>query len=474
VPRRPEPELPISFQPVSNGEYALPTRSPADRRAEELTRRFIDEGAARTGVTRREFLRSSAAMAATLTAIDLVHGGGYVIDPHARFDSELADQVFAPAPFVFDVQGHLLEYDLDPSTGGDWFWGRQFPQAGCRDEGDPRACFSIDHFLEEVFVRSDTTMVALSGLPILPEGSPLSNDVMEETRRIVDVLSTDERVVVNAQALPQIAPIEAVLEEMARTATEHTIRGWKTFTHFGGAWWLDDHDPALPQVGDRFLEQLASLGSPILCVHKGLSDRAPSGSPRDIGPAARTHPDVAFVVYHSGFEVATSEGPYTAETADAGVNRLITSLAEAGVGPGGNVYAEIGSTWWHLLKRPREAGHVLGKLLKAVGEDNLLWGTDSIFYGSPQPQIDAFRAFQTPAEMRELHGYPELTDEIKNKVLGRNAARLYGVDPVTSPLRFDAGELTQARSEHPLGNATWGPKTRSAIRRFRAHHEGWP
>ncbi|MGH8911286.1 MAG: hypothetical protein ACRDVD_02145 [Acidimicrobiia bacterium] len=87
------------------------------------------------------------------------------------------------------MQGHLLEYELDPSTRGQWFWGSSFPQAACADEGDPRACFSTNHFLEEMFVRSDTRMAALSGLPIMPEGSPLSPEVMEDTRRMVDSLS---------------------------------------------------------------------------------------------------------------------------------------------------------------------------------------------------------------------------------------------------------------------------------------------
>ena len=54
---------------------------------------------------------------------------------------------------------------------------------------------------------------------------------------------------------------------------------------------------------------------------------------------------------------------------------------------------------------------MLGKLLLAVGEDNVLWGTDSIWYGSPQPAIDAFRAFQIPADLRERYGYPELTPQ---------------------------------------------------------------
>ncbi|MFZ0015268.1 MAG: amidohydrolase family protein, partial [Acidimicrobiia bacterium] len=248
------------------------------------------------------------------------------------------------------------------------------------------------------------------------------------------------------------------------------------FTHFpeDTHWWLDDHDPDLAQVGDRFLEHLAKIGTPILFVHKGLADQARYGSPEDIGPAARSHPGVAFVVYHSGFEVERREGPYTRATADVGVNRLITSVRRAGIGPGENVYAELGSTWWHLLRRPDEAAHVIGKLLSTFGEDRILWGTDSIFYGSPQGQIEAFRAFRIPDEMQTRFGYPELTRGAKAKILGWNAAALYGIDPITEPVGFSRSDLELARAEHPVPTRTWGPTTVQGVRELRAHHQGWP
>ena len=191
---------------------------------------------------------------------------------------------------------------------------------------------------------------------------------------------------------------------------------------------LDDDDR-----GGAFMdrvEELARVGGPrIICAHKGLSGLVDTGSPRDIGPASLAHPDLAFVVYHSGYEIAIEEeGPFTEETADVGTNRLAATLREHGIGPGANVYAELGSTWFLASSRPREAAHVLGKMLLAVGEDNVVWGTDSIWYGPSQPLIDSFRAFQIPIEMQEEFGYPALTDEIKDKILSRNAARLYGID----------------------------------------------
>lgn len=479
-----DPGLPITFSQVSNGEYDPEPITPERLEAERLAHEWAEVGIRRTGMSRRQFLRSASALAVCLSAIDMAvasanglpAGQFYPFDPASRLDTEAARSILGPTQFVFDVQGHLLEYDLDPSTRGDWFWGRQFPQANCQDEDDPRACFATNHFLEELFVRSDTTMTALSGLPINPEGSPLSNEIMEETRQLVQALSGDERVVVNALSLPQTAPIQSVLDEMTRTVEENVISGWKTFTHFprGIHWWLDNHDPDLAQAGDLFLEHLVTIGTPVLFVHKGLSGRARYGSPVDVGPAAKKHPDVSFVVYHSGFEVDNREGPYTEGRSHIGVNRLIKSVADAGIGPGENVYAELGSTWWHLLRRPNEAAHVLGKLLVAFGEDNILWGTDSIFYGSPQGQIDAFRAFEIPVSMQEEFGYPPLTRGAKAKILGWNAASLYGIEPITEPVGFTVDELELARAEHPVPNRAWGPTSVEEVREFRAHHQGWP
>ena len=125
---------------------------------------------------------------------------------------------------------------------------------------------------------------------------------------------------------------------------------------------------------------------------------------------------------------AVEEGAHELDP-QRGVSRLVSSLAAAGVRPGANVWAELGSTWSLMLRRPLEAAHVLGKLLLAVGEDRILWGTDSVWYGPPQPLIDAFRAFTIPERLRALHGYPELTPEVKQKILGGNASALYGIAP---------------------------------------------
>ena len=70
----------------------------------------------------------------------------------------------------------------------------------------------------------------------------------------------------------------------------------------------------------------------------------------------------------------------------------------------------------------------MGKLIAYLGEDNVIWGTDSVWYGSAQPLIDAFRVFQIPDDMCEQFGYSKLTPQVRAKILGKNAARVYNLD----------------------------------------------
>ena len=142
------------------------------------------------------------------------------------------------------------------------------------------------------------------------------------------------------------------------------------------------------------------------------------------------------------------------------MDRLIQSLERAGIGKNDNVYVELGSTWHYVMSDLTQAAHVLGKLLNAVGPERLVWGTDSIWYGSPQDQIQAFRAFQFTAEFQERYGYPALTPELKRKVLGLNAAHLFHIDPAKVPCQFSRQDLEQLRQERRLTSALHGPTTR--------------
>jgi uncharacterized protein len=126
---------------------------------------------------------------------------------------------------------------------------------------------------------------------------------------------------------------------------------------------------------------------------------------------------------------------------------LLAALDRHQVPPNSNVWVDLGTVWRQLLTNPTEAAHAVGKLLMRVGTDRVLWGTDAVWYGSPQPQIAAFRSFEISAEAQERFGYPALTDELKQKVFGLNAAALFGIDPHATRCAFTSDPLTTMQGD---------------------------
>jgi hypothetical protein len=473
----PDSELPIKLNPCSNGEYLPQPLGAVEHEAIRRTRDAAATHARRLNVDRRDFLRSMGGAALMLATLSACHGesraakgrsagGHFRLPKEAPTEPGAANGTLGGNEFILDVQTHVLEYDATHQAGGSF--AQAFPQARC-GAADPLACFSIEQYLEELFLFSDTAMAVISAVPIPGEASPLSIDQMEKARRTFEAVCHDERLLLHGGAFPQLGSLDATLEGMHALEAAHRIGAWKVYTHIPGRWWLDDHEAGVPQVGNAFLDAVANSRSKICCVHKGFGNlfgasAVEYASPVDVGPAARAHPSVTFVVYHSGYEPEQTEGPYTDATANQGVNRLITSLRGSGIGPGGNVYAELGSTWRNVMRDPTQAAHVLGKLLKELGSDNVVWGTDSIWYGAPQDQIQAFRAFEITPEYQELFGYPALTTTVKRKILGLNAAQIYGVKPVKPSCTFTPSDIQRAREALPASNRTHGPANAAELR----------
>ncbi len=453
----------------------------------EAVRRALadaDRNARRLGMSRRRFLASTCGAATTLLALAACSdearraggtsttgaGGTFTVPPDATTESTVADSAVGGSEAIIDVQTHLLEFDPDNPPSGNAF-GAGFPQANCGDD-EWWQCFSIEHWMDDVFLRSDTTMAVISAIPVVGGYDPLTIDIMDKARRAADILCEDGRVLIQGHAVPNVGDPGAGLDAMSAMAASYPVAAWKVYTHAGPGFLLDDS--AGIGVGEAFLARVEETGVRIVSVHKGFSGGSRFASPVDVGPAATAHPGLAFVVYHSGYEPGGSEGPY--DPRGGGVDRLVRTVTDIGVAPGANVYAELGSTWRSVMTDPDQAAHVLGKLLVAVGPDNILWGTDSIWYGSPQDQIQAFRAFEITPEFQERFGYPALTGEVKAKIFGGNAARLYGVDPAAAPCRFDRSELQTVREELAEAgrpDVALGPVTRREVAATFAREHPW-
>lgn len=205
-------------------------------------------------------------------------------------------------------------------------------------------------------------------------------------------------------------------------------------------WRHDDEDVAYPTF-ELILKNYERLkkskpGFNNICVHKGLAPGPPDplrGHPGDLPKAARDWPKLNFISYHSciqpNFFLADTLQDIKAEKLRGGVPNIswTTEYAQL-VKDFPNCYAEIGTTWASsVVTFPTVAAHIMGQLMKFMGEDRILFGSDSVWYGSPQWQIEALWRFQIPEPLREKYGYPALTEAAKRKILGLNSAKLYGI-----------------------------------------------
>jgi len=149
--------------------------------------------------------------------------------------------------------------------------------------------------------------------------------------------------------------------------------------------------------------------------------------------AARDWPGLNFITYHAciqpSFFYTDTLASIRAGRMRGGVPDIAWTTEYAQLAQDlSNCYAEIGTTWASsVVTFPTVAAHIMGQLLKFMGEDRIVFGSDSVWYGSPQWQIEAFWRFQIPESLRQRFGYPELTERAKRKILGLNSARLYGI-----------------------------------------------
>src|SRR5262249_14484818 len=124
-----------------------------------------------------------------------------------------------------------------------------------------------------------------------------------------------------------------------------------------------------------------------------------------------------------------------------------------------NVYAELGTSFASsAVTHPRHCAAMLGILLKGMGAERVLWGTDSVWYGSPQWQIEAFRRIEVPGDLQAKHGFAALgpaDGPVKRAILGRNAARLYGLDRATAfaPEALAGDGIATVRREYEAAGA---------------------
>jgi hypothetical protein len=342
--------------------------------------------------------------------------------------------------FIFDIQTHFVSNRTNIGIYSSFF--SALPNATC-GLTPVQACFEKNEYLKQIFLNSDTTVAVLSALASTDDVNPITNTEIAQARDTINMMAHSQRLVNHCMVLPNYN-MSQQLAGMQNIKEMFGVGAWKVYTPWGPngtGYYLDDAATGIPMI-----QKGLDLGVNLFCAHKGVPlpgfDTVHT-NPRDIGVVAKMFPTAVFIVYHSAFQHGGTapEGPYVMGDM-TGVNSLITSMLTNGIGPGQNVYAELGTTWYSIMNDTTQSAHVLGKLLKYFGEDNVVWGTDSVWYGPPQPQIDAFTKFQISTQFQQQYGYPALTDAIKRKIFGLNAAKVYKIDPTAMRCAIQANQVT--------------------------------
>jgi predicted TIM-barrel fold metal-dependent hydrolase len=460
---------PVPARIASNEEFVPPPQSAEQRAYLDRLADLSERAAKRQGRSRREFLRSGSGMAAALFALNQVFGDCYDVDAVEVEDPRAFEERWPKDQFIFDVQTHHVDvarkwYDDTPTGRGIKAFFLML-RPGAKSMEHAAELLNRAHYVKEVFGDSDTVMAVISGVPSRDwDKNPLPPDQMVATRKFVNDLAGSRRVLSHGLLRPNLGAKE--LDELERQVKDLKIDAWKMYTgaEIGEkAWRMDDEKVAYP-----FWERTRALGVKNLCVHKGL----PLGAfneeacrPLDLEKAAQDWPDLNFIVYHSGFRGSGWLGQGTGikvvdpQSKDPQeipwISDILRTLKRNPAIK--NIYFELGSTFNILSSyAPRTCMHMLGQMVQVAGADHILWGTDSIWNGSPQGQIERLRRFKIAEDLIEKHGYPPLTDSVKDQIFGRNAARLFGIDVEAQRKAIKADKLSALRE-----GRRYDPQTRS-------------
>ncbi len=435
---------PMPTHIVSNEEFIPPAQTPAQTRVERLIDETGELAGRRLGLSRRDFLKTTGGMAAALLAMNSVFGRFFDVLDVELVEAAAFDERNGVPFFIFDVQTHYVSAGYDPTDAEASRKGavtkqgllglrRRAREAGMNPKlaGDRGTLVDLswENFVKEVFLDSETSLGLISTPPgPYPLEAVVPPKEMTHIRDEINRVTGSQRMLAHGLVTPQLG--RADLDFMDLQAGKLKVDAWKCYTGsppkgFDHGWWMDDEKVAYPM-----LEKARALGVPRVCVHKGLplGPVADYNHPRDLIKAAKDFPDINFLVYHSGFLrsgsveetfARTGQIPWTSEFC-----RM--KLAETGIK---NIYMELGSTFGQLVTTsPEICAHLLGEIIRSFGADHVVWGTDSIWYGTPQWQIEAFRRFKIPEQLIEKHGYSPLTREVKAQIFGLNGARVFGID----------------------------------------------
>jgi predicted TIM-barrel fold metal-dependent hydrolase len=463
-------ETPIPTQIVSSDEFYPDPQNERQREVEARLLAMADDLGGKQAVDRRRFFQSAAGMAASFVAMNEVYGPLFEVSKAEAATPALA-QERADAlkdQFIMDMHTHFLRDDtrimsfLDMRKAvGKAGWNKQLAEKEQTIED-----LKYDNYVKEIFLDSDTKIALISSAPSdIEQDWFLTNEQMAQARERLNKSAAtvgSKRLMAHAIFTPGqpgwLEKLQAALELKPDSCKGYTI-GDNTHKEISRyPWRMDDEE-----VAYKGYELMMKAGIRNVCIHKGLFAPAVEkqfpnlrgyADVADVGQAAKDWPQLNFIIYHSAYRhVGGDPKEALAEFERTGRISWTSDLADIPAQYGvNNVYGDVGQLFaTTLVAEPNVCAALMGILVKGLGTDHVCWGTDALWTGSPQWQIEGLRRLEIPEAMQRKHGFGPLgpaTGPVKNAIFGGNNAQLYNVNPKKAMLDFKGDRITQMKAEY--------------------------
>jgi hypothetical protein len=439
---------PIPTRFVSSDEFMPLPQTGKQREVEARVKELGSQLAKHQGVSRRRFFQTAAGMAAAFVAMNDVYGPVFDASrAEAASPDQAADRAKALAgQFIMDMHTHFLRDDTrllgfvrSREAVGKAGWNPALA-------GKPQTIEDLKfaNYFKEMYFDSDTKVALISGSGSEdPRDWFLTNEMKAEARARVNKVTGSRRMMSHAIFMPGLPgwmdSVDHAIAELKPDSFKGYTVGDNTNKQLSRhPWRMDDEKLLYP-----FYEKLQKAGLVNVCVHKGLyppstTKQFPNllehADVRDVGKAAKDWPQLNFVIYHSGFRfTGGAQADGWAQFEQTGRVDWVTDLSEIPAKYGvSNVYGDLGQIFAQsTVAEPRLCAAMLGQLVKGLGADHVVWGTDAVWTGSPQWQIEALRRLEVPEDMQKKYGFVPLgpaDGPVKRAIFGENSQRLYRYD----------------------------------------------
>jgi uncharacterized protein len=449
---------PIPTQVVSSDEFFPIPQTERQKKVEARLNALADDRARRHRMTRREFFQTAAGMATAFAAMNEVYGPLYGVRPaEAASVPAAAERARALAgQFIMDVHTHFLREDTRLTnfvrmreTVGQAGWNPDLT-GRAQSLGD----LMYPNWFKEIYLDSDTKVALISGSGSEdPRDWFLTNEMKAEARAKVNAAAGTRRCLSHAIFMPGMP---GWLDQVDRAIEELKPDSWKGYTVGDNTnkqlsrhpWRMDDEKLLYP-----FYEKIVKAGRNIVCVHKGLyppsvesrfPDLVPYARVDDVGRAAKDWPQIRFVIYHSAYRWAAGTNAELGLKQFEATGRVewTSDLADIPAKYGvSNVYGDLGQIFAQTtVVEPRLCAALMGMLIQGLGADHVVWGTDAVWTGAPQWQIEALRRLEIPEDMQKKHGFSPLGSAdgpVKRAIFGETSAKMYNYDIQKAGLEGD-------------------------------------